>query len=287
MTRLRRAWELSRLREVHTSAGQYAVGFLLLKELSPLAGLGLAAALGGGLFAFTYNTLMDFRGGQGMKAGGQGPAALTSADVRLSRIFCLAGLAVCLGGTALLIRWSGRVAGPACLLLYCAIGYLYSSPAFRWKHIPGLECASNGLAHALPFLAGYLQFRPLDQPGALYALAWFLFMAGFYLLHCLEDAASDREAGIRNLCARMSSRQVVEWALAATALSAVLLFAAGLYLPVLFLLIPFHAMAIRHEAALLGTGRLPRVNRIRKTGRWYGLIFFAVLVIRAVVGKWI
>jgi 4-hydroxybenzoate polyprenyltransferase len=287
MMSLRRAWELSRLREVHTSAGQYAVGFLLLGELSLPAALGLAAAMGAGLFAFTYNTLMDFRGGQGLKAAGGAVLSLSDEDVRLSRFFCEAGLAVCLAGATALAVWTGRFAGPACLLLYCVVGYLYSSPAFRWKRVPGLECVSNGLAHALPFLAGYLQFGALDEAGALYALAWFLFMAGFYLLHCLEDAASDRAAGIRNLCAQMSSRQVVEGALAMTAISGVLLLAAGWFRPVLFLLVPFHVLAIRHEAALLGTGRIPRVNRIRKTGRLYGLVFFAVLVLRAVVEKWL
>ena len=285
MINLRRAVQVSRLREAHTSAGQYAVGFLLLNVLSPLAWLGLVAAAGAGLFAFTYNTLMDARRGQGIKTGDQEVQPLTEADLQLSRFYCIAGLAVCLAGCGLLWLRSGRAMGVACLLAYCVIGYLYSSPRFRWKQLPGLECASNGLAHALPFLAGYLQFRALDETALLYAASFFLFTAGFYLLHCLEDAASDRGAGIRNLCARLTRQQTVEWALAATTISAVLMLAAGLYTRILLLLPPFHAVAIRYTAALLGTGRIKRVGRIRRAGRVYGLVFFAVLLVRAILAR--
>ena len=62
--------------------------------------------------------------------------------------------------------------------------------------------------------------------------------------------------------------------------------AAGLYTRILLLLPPFHAVAIRHTAALLGTGRIKRVGRIRRAGRVYGLVFFAVLLVRAVVARW-
>jgi 4-hydroxybenzoate polyprenyltransferase len=281
----RRAWELSRLREVHTSAGQYAVGFLLARELSPLALLGLAAAAGAGLFAFTFNTLMDFRGGQGMKTEGQGITPLSAADIRISWAYCLAGLAACFAGCFLLWRRSGHAAGALCLLAYCAVGFLYSSPTFRWKQIPGLECASNGLAHALPFLAGYLQFRAADETAILYGLSFFLFMAGFYLLHCLEDAVADREAGIRNLCARLGTRQAAELALAATVASLIGLVAAGWYTRILLLLLPFHLVAARHIVALMGTGRIRRIGRIRKVGRIYGAVFTAALLVRAILAR--
>lgn len=283
MITFRRAWELSRLREVHTSAGQYAAGFLLAGTLAPSAWLGLAGAVAAGLFAFTYNTLMDLRSGQALEGKGRSVGALDAADLRLLQIFCWGGLLVAVAVCWVLFHRSGKAGGTPLILAYCLVGYLYSSPVFRWKHVPGLEVTANGLAHALPFLAGWLQFQPLTAPAVLYAAAFFLFTAGFYLLHCLEDEEADRKAGITNLSMRLGCRGTALAAAGASAAAAVLAAAGAVALPVLAVMVPFFAAAAWCSWRMAASRDLAVVRRLRNAGRLYGLLFFVVLLARALI----
>ncbi len=279
-----RLWELSRLREAGTSAGQYAVGFLLAGVLfRPAAWVGLVGALAAGLFAFTYNTLMDHRIGQTVEGAGKALGRLSPKDVRLSTILCGAGLGVALLVALLLMMRSSRAGGAAFLLFYVLVGFLYSSPTFRWKEIAGLECVSNGLAHALPFFAGYFQFRTPDLLALFYGGSFFFFMFGYYVLHCLEDRAADERAGVSNLCSGLTYEGAVQLAMTMTALAALLFLCASLQEPVLFLFLPFFAAAIMIESVMLGRQDLKRVGQLRLTGRLCGAALVAVLAFRALV----
>lgn len=285
-TEWRRVWELSRFREVQTSAGQYAVGFLLAGVLlRPSAWVGLIGAFAAGLFAFTYNTLMDHRIGQTVEGCGKALGKLSPEDIRISRILCAAGLGAALLIALLLIAMSSRAGGAAFLLFYLLVGFLYSSPTFRWKEKPGLECVSNGLAHALPFFAGYFQFRTPDLLALFYGGSFFFFMFGYYVLHCMEDRAADQKAGVSNLCSALTYEGAVQLAMTMTALGGLLFLCASLQEPVLFLFLPFFVAAIIIQSVMLGRQNLRWVSHLRLIGRIYGGALVVVLLLRVLVWR--
>jgi len=280
----RRYVRLSRLREVQTSAGQYAIGFLLACVLfKPTAWLGLLTATAAGVFAFTYNTIMDHRAGQTVEHSGKALGPLSPEDLRISKHLCLGSLGIALVGILLLLKFSERPGGAAFLLFYLLIGFLYSAPEIRWKEKPGLECVSNGLAHALPFFAGYFQFRTPDIPALAYGLSFFFFMCGYYLLHCLEDRESDRKAGIENLCYVLGFERSINTAITLTGLAGLFFLVAVFRLPILFIFLPFYPAVIVAELTLLRKEDLGVIALVRKGGRVYGAVLFVVLFVRALV----
>ena len=276
-----RLLRLSRAREFSTNAGQYAVGVLMADALHPSALLGLAATLSAGLFVFTFNTLADHQAGQTVENPGKALGVLDAADLRVSRALRNLGLSGALACILLLAAAGGRLLAPAFLLGYLLVGYLYSSPAFRWKGVPGLEVVCNGLAHALPFFAGYLQFRAPDRLSVCYGASFFLFVASYYLLHCVEDDRADRRAGLRNLCGILGVARSVKLAMGGTAVAVVPFTLAATRLPILFIFLPFFAISLALELKMLRTGSPGPVARLRRIGRLYGLALFAVLAVRA------
>jgi 4-hydroxybenzoate polyprenyltransferase len=281
MRSLWRVLQVSRLREIASSAGQYAVGFLMAGRLDLVALVGLVGAVSAGLFAFNYNTLMDHQRGQTVEGPGKNLGRLEDHDLRVARVLCVVGLVVALVVVLTLVAVTTRIVAGVCLVSYIAVGFLYSSPSYYWKARPGLECVSNGLAHVLPFLAGYLQFAAPDRIAVCYSVAFFLFMSAYYLMHCLEDTKADARAGIRNLCSVLGFKRTVCLAIILTGVAGLAFLWAALELRVLLLFLPFFAFATVLELCLLRSHNLDAVGWVRRLGRLYGLVLTGVLLVRA------
>lgn len=281
MTALARLLRLSRARELATNAGQYAVAVLLLSEVEAAALVGLFAVTAGGFYAFANNSLLEARGGGVLKIKGHEPLVLTDSDRRAIRFFQWAGLIGATAGAAVL-SVAGEKWGPVMIGLYLLIGYAYSSPRIFLKGVAGAECAANGLAHVLPFLAGYLQFRPLDRFSVCYAASTFLFLVAFYLLHCLEDRDDDQ--GIKNLCHYLGARGTTWAAMALTALSMLPYAVAAADHPVIAPFLLFFLVALYYTFRLAKTGDLTHVARIRRAGRIFGVLMFLAILVHTLRG---
>lgn len=254
---------MSRALEAAGNAGQSFVGLLLAGCGGGRGLLVVLAASATAIFAFAWNSLCDRREDRA-RDGAEPPARDLALVLRIAAASFVVGLLLVL------------LARSAALLAGLALGVAYSAPLSRLKERAGLECVANGLAHALPFIAGYAAARPMDGLAWLYGGSFFCLGAGFYLLHCIDHREPDRRAGIRNLVALLGPRASAVLSGALSAGAGLLAWAAATRAPALWPVVALDAAGIGAAAVIL---RRPRViEALRWVARVVGVTVAALLL---------